>query len=47
MTVKKKEVDSDIPKDKPFNPSMTLNECETPVVENIVNNIAKGDNKKS
>ena len=46
MTVKKKDVERAIPKDKPFNPSITLNECATPVVANIVNNIAKGDNKK-
>ena len=46
ITVKKKDVERDIPSDKPFNPSMTLNECATPVVANIVNNIAKGDNKK-
>ena len=46
-TVKKKDVDKDIPSDKPFNPSMTLNEWATPVVANIVNNMAKGDNKKS
>ena len=36
-----------MPKDKPFNPSITLNECDTPVVANIVNNIANGENKKS
>ena len=47
MTVKKKDVERAIPKDKPFNPSMTLNECATPVVANTVNNIAKGDNRKS
>jgi len=47
ITIKKKEVDKDIPKDKPFNPSITLNEWETPVVANIVNNMANGDNKKS
>ena len=39
-------MDKDIPKDKPFNPSITLNECVTPVVANIVNNMANGDNKK-
>ena len=47
MTVRKKDVDKDILNDKPFNPSITLNECVTPVVANIVNNIATGDNKKS
>ena len=45
--LKKKHIDKVIPKDKPFNPSMTLNECETPVVANIVKNIAIGDNIKS
>ena len=35
QAIKKKDVERDIPKDKPFNPSMTLNECVTPVVANI------------
>ena len=46
-TVKKNEVDKEIPNDKPFNPSMRLKACATPVVANIVKNIAKGDRKKS
>ena len=47
ITVRKKDVDKDIPKDKPFKPSITLNECVTPVDANIENKIANGDNKKS
>ena len=47
ITVRKKEVAKEIPNDKPFNPSIRLKAWATPVVANIVNNKAKGDNIKS
>ena len=47
ITVKKNEVDKEIPSDNPFNPSTRLKEWATPVVANIVKSIAKGERKKS
>ena len=46
-TVKKNEVDKEIPSDRPFNPSIKLKAWDTPVVANIVKKIAKGDRRKS
>ena len=46
-TIKKNDVDKDIPNDNPFNPSIRLKAWATPVVANIVKNIAKGGRKKS
>ena len=41
-TVKKNDVERDIPKDNPFNPSIKLKACVTPVVAIKVKIIAKG-----
>ena len=46
-TVKKNEVDKEIPNDNPFKPSIRLKAWATPVVANIVKSIATGDRKKS
>lgn len=46
-TVKKNEIDKEIPNDNPFKPSIRLKAWATPVVANIVKSIAKGDRKKS
>ena len=47
ITVGKKDVAKEIPNDKPFNPSIRLKAWATPVVANMVNNIAKGDNREN
>ena len=47
ITVRKKEVAKETPNESPFNPSMRLKAWATPVVANIVNNIAKGESRKS
>ena len=41
-TVKKNDVERDIPKDNPFNPSIKLKAWVTPVVAKTVKRIAKG-----
>ena len=46
ITIRKNDVAKEIPSDNPLSPSMRLNACETPVVANIVNKIANGENKK-
>ena len=46
ITIRKNDVAKEMPSDNPFSPSIRLNACDTPVVANIVNKIANGENKK-